>query len=439
MLTFLLGLATSAMPAAEEDYFPRPDAEGGWRTLKSSDEIRRVTGIDQGKLDAAFEFIQGSTKNGGLLVLRDGWLVYERYFGLGHREATPNFASCSKSFTSVAVGILMAERPELFPDGLDQKIFTPQYFPAEAFPLSDPRKKEIKLGQLLAFSAGIRGNNPSFVDGKPTTLDPAGPDGWQAMVDAAALGTQDFEDRNGRPLSTSTLWCASGEGYSYASSSIHLASIMLRHVTGMELRDYVQQRLAAPLGWGRWGWGYKYATQVTHTPGAGGIALRATDMLRFGYMLLREGRWHDRQLVPAGYVRHCARTSPYNRHYPYSLQFDVNTDGQVPDVPRDAFWKSGSGGHVLYVVPSLDLVIWKLGGRDGQYSPADTGVSTHPDAAREAQPREGWKETVAYDTAKLVVEWSGIWRCRLHSTGETSPSARNGYRSIGVAHGLSEA
>ena len=36
--------------------------------------------------------------------------------------------------------------------------------------------------------------------------------------------------------------------------------------------------------------------------------------------------------------------------------------------------KTGSGGHCIYVVPSLDLVVWKLGGRDGQYSEGDTGI-----------------------------------------------------------------
>ena len=388
-------------PAWENSYFPPPDADGGWRTLDDADEIRRVAGMDRGRLDEAFDFIQGSTKNGGLLVVRRGWLVYERYFGLGHREATPNLASCGKSITSIAVGILMAERPELFPDGLDQNVFTPDYFPPEAFPLSDPRKREVKLGQLLAFTAGIRGNNPGYVHRRPVSLDPVGPDGWPALVDAIALGRQTMKASNGAPVSAETLWCEPGEGYSYATASIHLASIMLRHVTGSELEDYVAKHLARPLGWGRWGFGYQHAKDVTHTPGGGGVALRATDMLRFGYLLLRDGRWGDRQVVPAEYVRHCARQSPYNPHYAYSLQFNVNTEGDVPDLPRDAFWKTGSGGHALYVVPSLDLVVWKLGGRDGQYSPRDTGLPVHPDAARAAQSREGWEEQVPADKAAI--------------------------------------
>jgi CubicO group peptidase (beta-lactamase class C family) len=317
---------TSVIP---DEYFPPPDATGGWRTLADREQIRSVTGIDADKLDEAFASIQGSTKNGGLLVVRRGWLVYERYFGLGHREATPNLASCGKSFTSIAVGILIHERPDLFPDGLDQQIFTPKYFPPEAFPQTDPRKQEIKLGQLLAFSAGIRGNNPSYVEGKETTISPAGPDGSSAMIDAVALGLKDAPESRGGRISAATLWCDPGEGYSYATSSIHLASIMLRHVTGAEMQEYVEKHVAVPLGWGRWGFGYKNAKAVTHTPGGGGIALRATDMLRFGYLLLRDGRWNDKQIVPADYVRHASRQSPYNRHFPYSLQFNVNTNGDI--------------------------------------------------------------------------------------------------------------
>lgn len=386
-------LAPSAFgQAVARDYFPPPDAAGGWRTLKDAGEIRRRTGFDTARLDEAFEFTKQTSKHGGLLVARHGWLVYERYFGRAHREATPANASVGKSFTSIAVGILMRERPELFPGGLDQRVFTPKYFPAEMFPLSDPAKAEIKLGQLLAMTAGIRGNNPGMVHGKEVTLDPAGPDGAIASVDEMAFGQMDGK------LNAKTLWSKPGEGYSYATSSIHLASVMLRHVTGRELKDYVAEKLARPLGWGRWGWG---TDRVKHTPGGGGIAPRLTDMLRFAYLLLREGRWQGRQLVPAEYVRKCRRPSPYNPHFDYSLQFNVNGNGQWPSVPRDAFWKSGSGGYVIYVIPSLDLVVYKIGGRDEQY--LDSGAPPVPESVFEYDgSREGWKmgTTLSYDETK---------------------------------------
>jgi len=384
----VLALRPSAPLCAATDYFPPPDRGGGWRTLDDPGRTRQTAGIDPTKLDEAFDYIQRSSKNGGLLVVRRGWLVYEKYFGLAHREATANTASCGKSFTSIAMGILMGERPEWFSDGLDQKVFTPEYLPAEAFPLSDPRKAEIKLGQLLAMSAGIRGNNPGLVEGREVILDPAGPDGWRAMLDAMAAGKMQDE------LNTMTLWCEPGGGYSYATSSPQLVSMILRHLTGLELEEYVREKLAEPLGWGRWGWGYRN-TDLRHTPGGGGIAPRPTDMLRFAYLLLHEGRWGDRQLVPADYVRKAGQPSPYNPHSDYSLQFHTNGRGQVAGVPGDAFWKPGSGGHCFYVVPSLDLVIFKMGGRDEQYHPNNTGVEPLPgESAHRGESRAGWKSSV---------------------------------------------
>ncbi len=61
---------------------------------------------------------------------------------------------------------MLKEKADLIPHGLDEKVFTPKYLPAEIFPLDDPRKAEITLGQLLSMSAGIRGINPVYVHGK---------------------------------------------------------------------------------------------------------------------------------------------------------------------------------------------------------------------------------------------------------------------------------
>ena len=105
--------------------------------------------------------------------------------------------------------------------------------------------------------------------------------------------------------------------------------------------------------------------------------------------------------MPADYVRAATRQSIYNPHYAYSLQFNVNTNGEIAALPRDAFWKTGSGGHALYVVPSLDLVVWKLGGRDGQYSRSDTGLEPPPEAIVNASARAGWKEQVDAQTASI--------------------------------------
>src|SRR5439155_7365693 len=55
--------------------------------------------------------------------------------------------------------------------------------------------------------------------------------------------------------------------------------------------------------------------------------------------------------------------------------------------PRDAFWKSGAGGFALIIVPSSDLVIYKMGGHNGQYDPALTGLP-QPEPGHE---RDKWQ------------------------------------------------
>src|SRR5580700_7750783 len=152
--TFSMGKSAGRSAAKGHDYFPPPDSDGGWRTLIGAEKILKVAGIDVSRLDEAFEYTQTTSKYGGLLVARHGWLVYEKYFGRATREVTPNLWSIGKAFTSVGCGIMIQEERGKIPDGLETTVFSQKYLP-EAFPLSDPRKAGIKLGHLLAMTSGM--------------------------------------------------------------------------------------------------------------------------------------------------------------------------------------------------------------------------------------------------------------------------------------------
>jgi CubicO group peptidase (beta-lactamase class C family) len=143
--------------------------------------------------------------------------------------------------------------------------------------------------------------------------------------------------------------------------------------------------MAQPMGWGPWDYCLRRGDYtMPHANGAGSIALHATDALRFGYCLLHRGRWKDRQVVPAAYIELCHQPSPFNPHTPFSLQFEHNADGHVAGAPRDAFYKSGAGGFGIFIVPSQDLVIYKMGGNNGQYDPTFTRIpQPTPDTSRD--------------------------------------------------------
>src|SRR5437773_1156422 len=116
-----------------EDYFPPPDNARGWRTATNAPEMRDRAGMDLPRLEQAWEFTQRCTQNGGLVVVRNGWLVFEKYLGRASRNANPDMASTGKAYTSIACGIMVREFREKIPDGLDTKVFTEAFLP-EAFP-----------------------------------------------------------------------------------------------------------------------------------------------------------------------------------------------------------------------------------------------------------------------------------------------------------------
>jgi len=116
----------------------------------------------------------------------------------------------------------------------------------------------------------------------------------------------------------------------------------------MELQDYIEQRLAKPMAGARGllcasPMGSRCARQRRRS-----IAVHASDALRFGYCLLRGGKWVTsnscgglRRAVPT----RCPRTI---RIVPTA---DVRAERgrHVAGAPRDAFWKSGAGGFAPMV------------------------------------------------------------------------------------------
>jgi CubicO group peptidase (beta-lactamase class C family) len=379
----LLNLA--ARTAVGDDlYFPPPDAQGGWRTLSQPSEIRTLTGIEINRLDEAFQYTQTTSQHGGLLVLRHGYLVYEKYFGRANRQANPNMYSIAKMFTSASCGIMLSEHGSRFPDGLSQKVFTQEYLP-QAFPLSYPEMADIRLGHLLTMTSGLQNSRVA----PPAAL--ANPGHLTGIIHGENVNIPYWTspdpvlDQDGSALH-GKMWALPGGGYLYDLDP-HIASIVLRGVVGMELQEYIKQKLAAPMGWGTWGYALHHNGEtLPHTPGAAGIALHSTDALRFGYLLLKQGKWKNQQLVPREYVQLLSRPSPFNPHSPFSLQHEVNADGHVAGAPRDAFFKSGAGGFGLYMIPSLDMVIYKMSSLNAEtYDPAATGLplTYTPDTSRD--------------------------------------------------------
>ncbi len=130
----LVAWMSAAVEAA--DYFPPPDSAGGWRTATNAAPARGLAGLAWPRLEQAWEFTQRSTQNGGLLVVRHGWLAFEKYFGRASRNVNPDMASTGKAYTSIVCGIMLQEFHDKIPGGLDTKVFSPTFLP-EAYSRDD--------------------------------------------------------------------------------------------------------------------------------------------------------------------------------------------------------------------------------------------------------------------------------------------------------------
>jgi hypothetical protein len=98
LVCFQLAVAAATNGAT---YFPPPDAEGGWRTLETAEDICRVAGMDKAKLDEAFRIAAASSRNGALIVIEDvtkGFIKWSEATGCVKKSVEPVLCGRNRFF-----------------------------------------------------------------------------------------------------------------------------------------------------------------------------------------------------------------------------------------------------------------------------------------------------------------------------------------------------
>ena len=358
-----LCFALAAVSPAEEpakttapklsDYFPPAESKGGWRTLlpasgvpdaAQKSQIRSQAGVDWDKLAAAWEYNTSAEGATSLLVIRRGQVVGEWYKD-GERDKTFNIYSSSKAYTSLAFGLLLAdsEAGKLAGDKkltLDTKVCNAQYLP-EALPLSDPRRSEITLRHLLNMAAGFGTEQPPE----------QAPFEW-------ALGKVD-----GSPMQT--LKGDPGTVFNYSNGGVAHLVLLFNHVAGRDLFPFMKERVFDLVGMENVTWqkigGNGYLGPFNQ--GYSGVHTTAREHARFCYLALHKGAWSGQQLVPAAYYDFAWQGIQVKPDY--GAQWWVSP--RHPEAPKDLVQTAGARNNHGYVIPSLDLVIVRLG--DGSKYP----------------------------------------------------------------------
>jgi CubicO group peptidase (beta-lactamase class C family) len=291
-----------------------------------------------------------------VVVIRRGHLVAEWYENGARPDTTFNIYSCSKSFTGTAYGILFDDQRRAGPvDGQAVDLDSPAYayIPA-GHPLTDPRKADITLRHLLSMTSGIPGESIgiSGVHTQPGISEFSG-----------ALGHSPVKAKDSpTELWVSKLAAESGRQWDYSDPAFVHLSLAFSHITGQELAEFMQERVFDPIDIENLTWDVLGIDDDIgqHTMPHSGVHISARELARFGYLMLRQGAWEGQQIVAPWWIEQSSRSS--QAIYPhYGLTWWANTQGLWPEVPQNAFAAMGFNTNLCCVVPSLDLVIVRIG------------------------------------------------------------------------------
>ncbi len=331
------------------DYFPPPESKGGWRTLlpghgdpdaEQKAKIRSLAGVDWDKLSSAWEYNRATEGASGLLVIRHGYVVGEWYKDCD-REKTFNIYSCSKSYTSVAFGLLLADSEAgKLPGGkkltLDTKVCTEEWLP-EALPLPDPRKANITLRHLLNMVSGISGG-----DKEP----------YAFATFEWALGKIEGSHWSKLKGEPGTVW-------DYSNAGVCHLVLIFNHAAGKDLFPFMKERVFEPVGMERITW-HQLGGDGEIGPfsqGFSGVNTTARDHARFLYLAMHRGKWDDKQIVPASYYHFAWQGTKVKPEY--GAQWWVHP--HLRDAPKDLVQTAGFRANHGFAVPSLDLVFVRVG------------------------------------------------------------------------------
>ena len=343
--------------------YPPPESQGGWHCL-AGDEVRSMAGMDPEKLERILEgqrLLWGG-ESWAIVVVRHGCLVREAYTFNVLVPTRFDIWSGTKSFTGTAYGILFDDvRRGLAGDAASVDLDTPAYAHIpEGYPLTDPRKEGITLRHLLSMSSGIPGESIGIFG------LPVGP-GINPLE--AAVGLYPFTPSSAPAgLWVSSLASEPGASWDYADPAFMHLSLAFFHITGRELATFMRERVFDPLMFEQLTWddvGIDDGRIGCHTKAISDIHVSARELARFGYLLVRGGVWQGRQLVAPWWTDLATRSSQ-SSNPGYGLTWWVNTGGALWDgVPHDAYGAMGFNTNLCCIIPSLDLVIVRIGAGPG--------------------------------------------------------------------------
>lgn len=235
----------------------------------SAADLPRSSPEEQGVSSAAIQaFIESADKNidslHSFMFVRHGKVIAEGWWAPYRADAPHMQYSLSKSFTSTAVGLAIAEGKLK----LDDPVL--KYFADEAPADPSDNLKRMRVSDLLRMATGHQTEPPRTEEVS-----------WAKSFLAHPI-----------PFKP-------GTHFQYNTPATYMQSAIVQKVTGQTVLDYLRPRLFDPLGIKNPTW---EASPQGVSAGGFGLNICTEDIAKFGQLYLQKGKWEGRQLVPADWV-----------------------------------------------------------------------------------------------------------------------------------------
>jgi CubicO group peptidase (beta-lactamase class C family) len=299
----LLGMSPQVWSQSQRLPRSTPESQG-----VSSEQILRF-------LKAADQRIQSMHS---FMMLRHGNVIAEAWWSPESADKPHVLWSLSKSFTSTAVGLAVA-------DGLiDIDDLVMKHFPELLPDNPSPELQAMRIRDLLTMSTGH--------ENEPKVRDKAD---W-------------IREFLAHPVVYSP-----GTHFVYNTPATFMQSAILQKVTGKTTLDYLKPRLFEPLGIESPHWD---ANPQGITLGGYGLFLRTEDIAKFGQLYLQRGKWNGEQLVPEPWIDAATSKQVSNGTNPAS-DWNQGYGFQFWRCRHNAFRGDGKDGQFCIVMPEHEVVI----------------------------------------------------------------------------------
>jgi CubicO group peptidase (beta-lactamase class C family) len=329
-LAMLVGCGPSTAELEAVDYTPLP--EGDWNVSTPEEQ-----GLDPTLLAKLYYEAAEMETLYGLLIIKNGYLIAEKYFNEASIDHVSGRASSTKSFTSALVGIALEQGCI---QSLDQRMM--DFFPEFSEEIQDPRKEQITIRHLLQMRGGYP--DEEYTSNLFEIMFFRG--NWEFVPHLV-----DF------PLASDP-----GTEFNYSNLTSHLLGVIVTRACGQDLETYSRQYLFSPMNADIYGWqvdddGYNW--------GFGEIYVTARNMAKFGQLYLDGGVYDGKQVISADWIE--ASLQRYSESIirggilPWYGSFRDRGYGYQWWSSRSGghyfYYASGHGGNYIILLPELDMVI----------------------------------------------------------------------------------